>query len=900
MGSTLDIRTFGGLRVRVDGVDHERLDARSAEALLVYLAQAQRPVGREALADLLWPERSGHTARANLRSALHRLRRAFAPHLIADRTSVAMASDVRCDVVEFETHHRHRRYAEAVELYGGTFLDGFYLDASPRFEAWLHDEQERLRGLAIAARQALLEGAIADGRDAEALDHAHGVLALEPLHEPTHRTVLRLLVRSGRRASAAAHYESFRDRLRTEFDADPDGATLSLASTLFERAPHGHGDADVDPPRTVARPRRAALPTFAGALFGREAELETIARRLADPDCRWLSVTGPGGVGKTRLAVEAAARAHATTEHDVCFVPLADVADPALVIPTIVRRLDLDPRGSHDLVDLIGESLRNRRLLLVLDNLEQLAGAAPDLARLLAQVPGITVLATSRLRLHLSEEWLLPLDGLVSPGAARDLFAQHAGRADPAYDAAAHADAVDEICAHVGALPLALELAATWVNALTPSRIAQALREDDTLLRAPRPDLPPRHRAFASVFDASWELLTDHLRHVYARLAIFRGGFGMEEAALVADASLADLVALVDRSLVRRGADGRFMLHELLRRSAQARLDAGSDVVELARRHALAYASVAEGIVADLTGSDATAALSRLGQETENLRAALAWAIAAPAESATAVRLLDALALCWRLPLALDEALHWLERGLTLDLTDDARGTLLFHVGHIAWMRADFEEAERILRAAVALHDERAPGGRFRLARTRISLAMTALARGDPENADTLLDEALATLEAQDPDSWWSALAHGWRGQAAIARTDLVTARSALDTALRRFEHIGNAWGMGMFTGVAAGLHLRMGDVEGARQLARTSTTLLERVDFRHALAPTYALLARITRLAGDETEALELYRRCIDAYLDMGRVTAAAAAEAEMARPRPTEAARDARFGSA
>ena len=899
MGSTLDIRTFGGLRVHLGGVEHERLDARSAEALLVYVAHAQRPVGREALADLLWPERSGDTARANLRSALHRLRRAFAPHLVADRTSVALTSGVRCDAVEFERHHRHRRYAEAARLYGGTFLDGFYLDASPRFEAWLHDEQERLRGLAIAARQALLEEAVADGRDAEALGHAHGVLALEPLHEPTHRALLRLLVRSGRRESAAAHYERFRDRLRSEFDADPDGATLRLAGELFERAPHTLVDADVDPPRAAGRPRRAPLPTFGGALFGREVELETIARRLADPECRWLSVTGPGGVGKTRLAVEAASRAQATTEHDVRFVPLADVGDPALVIPTIVRRLDLDPRASLDLVALIADSLRDRRLLLVLDNLEQLAGAAPDLARLLARAPGVTVLATSRLRLHLSEEWLLPLDGLVSPEAARDLFAHHARRADPGYDAAAHTDAVDEICAHVGALPLALELAATWVNALAPARIAQALRDDDTLLHAPRPDLPPRHRAFTSVFDASWDLLTDHLRHVYARLAVFRGGFGAEEAALVADASLPDLVALVDRSLVRRGADGRFVLHELLRRSARARLDARGDGVDLARRHALTYASVAESIVADLTGSDVTGALTRLGHETENFRAALAWAIAAPAEPATAVRLLDALAFSWRLPLALDEALHWLERGLALELANDDRGTLLFHTGHIAWMRGDFEEAERILRAALARHDERTLGGRFRMARTRISLAMTALARRDAEGAEMLLDEALETLEAQDPDSWWSALVHGWRGQAAIARADLVTAQSALDDALRRFERIGNAWGSGMFTGVAAGLHLRIGDVEGARALARTSVMLLERVAFRHALAPTYALLARITRLAGDEAEAVDLYRRCIASYLDMGRVAAAAAAEAEMTQPRTTEAARDARFGT-
>lgn len=888
----LAVHTFGGLRWLEAGVDATELGARSAEALLVYLALQARPVPREVLAELLWPERPGATARANLRSALHRLQRAFGQHLAVSRAAIGLAPSVRCDVLEFEACVREGRPADAVGWYAGPFLAGFYLDGSPGFEAWMASEQERLAGLAVGAHQAWIEEAIDAGRDGEALDRARRLLALEPLHEPTHRSVLRLLGRLGQRREAIAHFDAFRSRLEEEFGTEPDDATSRLAASLRsgESAPVALEAVEERSP--LGRPNQppSAWPVPVGAFVGRSAELATVAQRLADPDCRWLTVIGPGGVGKTRLVVEAAVQARSRFLRGVCFVALGDVADPELLLPTLAQRLGLDLVAGADVAAQLAAYLRDKPLLLVLDELDHLVGTGPLLAEVLRRAPRVKVLATSRTRLHLSEEWLLPLDGFVEPDDARALFVLHARRADASFDPRRHEADLREIWAGTGGLPLAIELAATWVNALSPQRIARAVSGDAALLHAPRLDLPPRHRNMARVFDGSWNLLPEPLRLVFARLGVFEGGFTPEVAAEVAGAELADLLALTDRSMLRPGPAGRFDLHELLRRYARARLEATGSRGVVARRHANAFAEIAEGITAGMLGAETVDAIERFRAERGNLRAALAWALASPAEGDLAVRLVDAMAYGWRLTFGLDEAADALRRALALPaLSTGGRARLLYHAGHFAWMRGDLEEASETLHDVLRMLPD--PVGSMPAeAPVQISLAMTAWSLREPASAVARLDGLIDQLQAQGEETWWLALAHGWRGKAAISMGRLAEARTDLDASLRIFARLGNPWGSGMFIGVAAELHEALGDVDGARRLAATAVAQLERVGFFHALAPICAFLARLTRSAGDEPEAQRLYRRAAEIYREIGDLLAAEAVDVDRRPAWPAE----------
>jgi predicted ATPase/DNA-binding SARP family transcriptional activator len=896
MQTVLEIHTFGGLRVHVGGNHLPPLEARTAEAMLVYLARERRPVPRDVLAEFLWPDRPLGSAKANLRTALHRVRRRLEPFVITDHGAVALRGTVWTDVHAFEAHLRAGRPGEALALYRGAFLEGFYLDASPAFEAWAADEQERLRQLAIAAHQDEVARRSASGDDAAALEQAYRLIRLDPLHEPAHRAVLRLLARAGRRVEALRHLETYRTRLRDEYDVEPDAATLVLADRIRDsgtEAPELHTlaaapeavarDAPGDATMRTGAPRRAGVatgfPAFAGAFIGRQVALNTALHRLAHPDCRWLTVVGPGGAGKTRLVTEAAHRVLEAFPDGVVFVPLAGVREPDHVLPTLAQLLDFDVQPGADLARQLASFLSAKRLLLVLDNLEHLVDAAPVVTGVLRSAPHVQVLATSRTRLHLSEEWLLPIVGLPGPDDAQRLFALHAARADPDFDPRDHVDAVAEICRQVEGFPLAIELAATWVNAVPCERIAAQLAHGSALLAAPRRQGPTRHRSIESVFAASWDHLPDDLRIVFARLAIFRGGFLPTDALRVAGAPHGLLLDLVDRSLVRVAPGGRLELHELARRYAADRLAERGETRDVARRHLHTYAELARNAARRLFGPDLREGAQWFKAEQHNIRAALAWGLDEAGEADACAEFMGNVAWFWRLSCTLDEARGWLDRALNPahGLSKRSLATLSFHAAHFDWMRGEFALAEPALRASLERWELLGDEGRLGAARTRISLGMTYWALGDLERAGVAFTQAGRAFEELDAP-WWCALTDGWQAKLADAAGDAPAAQAAVDTCLVRFDRLGNEWGSGLFVGTAAELHFRRGDVAGARELARKSVSLLERIGFKHALGHMYHLLARIARAENDVSQAERYFDRAYHAYCELGHQAGASA----------------------
>jgi predicted ATPase/DNA-binding CsgD family transcriptional regulator len=380
------------------------------------------------------------------------------------------------------------------------------------------------------------------------------------------------------------------------------------------------------------------LPPQPTSFVGRREELAEIAALLADARCRLLVLVGPGGIGKTRLALEAAAAGGDAFRDGVYFVPLQSVAAPEFIVPAMAQAVGFAFHGRQDPREQLFEHLRSRQTLLVMDNLEHLLPGADLLATLLAQAPEVKLLVTSREVLGLREEWVRAVRGLdVPPGdlasgaegySAVQLFAERARQVNASFSLEREGDCAAAVCRLVEGMPLAIELAAAWLRALPCAEVAREIQRSLDFLSTNLRNVPERHRNVRAVFEQTWNHLPAQEQEVFRRLSAFRGGLTREAAAAVAGASVHTLQALVDRSLLAISPTGRYEMHELLRQYAAERLAAEPEVCRgVHDRHCSTYA----GFLADrevvLKGADQIAALAEVAAELDNVRAAWSWAV---------------------------------------------------------------------------------------------------------------------------------------------------------------------------------------------------------------------------------------------------------------------------------
>lgn len=628
-------------------------------ALLVYLMlEGDRPHQRSSLAALLWPEMQEQTALKNLRQSLHRLQQTLdeqSPDLSATLFSVTRQTVqgnpalVEVDVLNFqalllacERHpHRHlhlchdclERLEQAVALYQGELLAGFGLPDAPAFEEWLLFRRERLQQQAINALGRLVAAQAERGDSEPALANAYRLVALDPYWEESHRLIMRSLANGGQHGKALAQYESLARLLQTELGVEPAAETTALFDDI-QATMRG------EPATGYSLAALHHFPAQFTPFIGRRRELQQIEELFLDPDCRLVTLVGPGGIGKSRLSLRTGEQlaARAGFVEAIYFVPLASVRSAEALLTSLLNSLGVATAVRAAPLESLMDYLRDRRCLLILDNFEQLVDSAPLLSDLLTAAPGLRLLVTSQLPLQLSAEWRLALHGLDYPAdgqvsgdpmsySAVRLFVEAARQADPAFRLTDENEAaVLEICRLVQGMPLALELAAAWVRVMDCPAIASEISRGVEFLSLSPQDRSKRHQSMAAVFTYSWQLLSSTEQTVLGQLAVFRGPFTLEAATMITDATPLVLARLIDRSLVQRRQDGRYALHPLLRHFLSQEL-AGQDEAA-ARRHSDYYLEQVAGQEKALHGPQPRHAVAVLTPDLGNIGQAWQWAIA--------------------------------------------------------------------------------------------------------------------------------------------------------------------------------------------------------------------------------------------------------------------------------
>ncbi|MBI3960509.1 MAG: hypothetical protein HY328_16990 [Chloroflexi bacterium] len=656
------------LEMRVLGTPQVHLNSaavsfrlRKSLALLIYLAVTRQPHSRDKLATLLWPGYDQSTTRAYLRKALSLLQQDLpGDWLEIDRHQVALraGSNFWLDAAEYGRlvngagHGNLDALEHAAALYAADFLDGFSLPDAEGFEEWRLHEAETLRGQLIQLLKEVSDRLTGQGEVSRALVYARRRVALDAYDEAAHVAVMRLCEASGQIGQAIRQYENCLRLLREEVGVQPAPETTAVYREIVENG-RRNGVQNVPLPASIPGDvppgPPSNLPYLPTSFVGREEELAQIAQRLADPACRLLTLIGPGGMGKSRLAIEAAALALAdnpeTFPDGVWFVPLAAIENRDGLIGQLADTFQLPFARMGDPFPELLKRLGPKRLLIVLDNCEQLVEYAPLFSQLLAAAGGVKLLITSRERLNLPEEWLIHLHGLAVPpdpesvpagqgieaadAPALTLFSQRLRQLQPGFapsgEEARHAG---QICRMVGGMPLALELAAAWGDVLSCREIAGQLAQSLGILRSDSPSLPERHRSMQAVLVSTWQRLSGEEQRVMAGLSVFRGGFSRDAAAAVTGASLSLLQGLIHRSLVRRTGDGRYEMQELIRQYAAVKLARKTALLaQTQASHARYFAAFIQTREKDLATAPSPALLDEVAADVENVRAAWRYAL---------------------------------------------------------------------------------------------------------------------------------------------------------------------------------------------------------------------------------------------------------------------------------
>jgi predicted ATPase/DNA-binding SARP family transcriptional activator len=682
----MEFRILGPLEARVGGEIVALGGARPRALLAVLLLHANEAVSAERLAVALWGEDASAGAVKTVQVHVSRVRQAFGdPELLVTTPAgyrlrvrpgefdlhrfEALVADGRRALAAGEAERAAALLREALGLWRGPALGDL---ASAPFAP---TEIARLEEQRLAAVEARMEADLAAGRHSELIAELRQLTSEHAWRERLHSQLMLALYREGRQAEALEAYRQARDVLVGELGIEPGGDLRQLQQAILAHDPV----LDV-PSATVTRAidERPTLPVPPTALFGRETDLEAVLEMLGELRTRLVTLVGPGGVGKTRLAIEAARVLNLHFTDGARFVALASVSEPRELAATIARALAVPIGEGESSAAAVQRFLRDRRLLLVLDNFEQVVAGAPLVSELLSACPDLTALVTSREPTRLEAERIFAVRPLAVPTApapvlaarlrsygAVAMFVDRARARDHDFALSdANAAAVAKVCRRLDGLPLALELAAARIELLSPVELAARLDRALPLLVSGARDAPHRQRTLRATIDWSYGLLSDSERRAFARMAVFAGGAPVDAAETVTEATVLTLESLVSKQLLTR-RDGRVVMLETVREYALERLADDPDRDALHHRFAAWCLDFAREAAPHLVRADRAPWLARIDAELPNLLAALSWTTE-HGHAAQALRLGSALGYYWRHTNRLDDGLPWVTAALEL------------------------------------------------------------------------------------------------------------------------------------------------------------------------------------------------------------------------------------------
>jgi predicted ATPase len=843
----MQLQTLGGLVLHGSGF------SRSKPLLLLAYLGLEGPRDRRHLAELFWPD--AQDPLNSLRVTLTQLR-AAAPGILQE-TAAGLSSTLEVDAVQLLTA-LEASDPQVLERYHGPFLAGCHLSApGSELEEWIWSTRELLAGRMQEALLRQAEAAAAEGGFEAAARTAEKALALAGLPGPDRLERFYRVLLAGRSAGA--------EQLRLE--AATYGTDLLLTEQQARQQLTAGGAA---PPHN--------LPARLNSFIGRDPELVDLLRLLAEPDTRLVTLAGPGGAGKSRLALEAARLVwrEGRFRDGVYFVPLASLSEPALIPGAIAAALGRSPQQADSSEDWWCDLLSSQ-VLLVLDNFEQLLPGAPLLAELLSGCAQLKLLVTSRQRLHLEAEQAYLLEGLSYPpvqapsgsqatadqAAWHDsllLFEERARRSQPDFRLTeADLPPALAICRLTRGLPLGLELAAAWVRLLPVADIARELEHDLDFLTATGSDRQGRQVSLRATFEHSWRLLDLREQRALRQLSVFPGSFSRDAAAQVADAGITLLAALVDKSLLQVSAAGRFERHPLLRQFTQEKLLAEPREAALAwARYGAYFTALAAQAEEGLKGAGQVLWLERLEAEHDNLRALLLRGSLPGATAAEAVQALQVSAALWQFWLIhghLTEGRSWYDRLLAAALPAAAadRARALSGAGVLAFAQDDHAASHAYHAEALELREQ--AGLELAAARSLYNLGSIAAAQDDLVAAQPFFERSLQVFR-EHGDAWAVAMALTNVAMLALQLGDLPQARRLHEESLQHRRELGDLHGTSGALRNLASVLLEQGDCRSARSLLLEALRISDELGDLAGLAASFAALAALDAADGRPARA--------------------------------------------
>lgn len=872
--AALRLFLLGSFRLECEGrMIH--LPTRKAESLFAFLALFPESHHREKLAAGFWSDVPDEQARTSLRSALAALRKELGEGiLIADRETIQLNPDhaIWVDARAFEQSVADDP-TSAVSLYQSSLLPDFYDD-------WIAPERERLRILYLETLLQLAQQARSESKYARAIELARHVLLTDPASEKAHQHLMFCFAATGNRATALKQYDDCKRVLRDELNVEPSTETTALYRKIRAE-------------ETGSQAKEALLsnlPILLTSFVGRERELTELKELVGKT--RLLTLTGAGGCGKTRLAIQMATELAVVDrfKHGEWWVDLALLSDPTLVTQSVALVFNLSESPGMTLMAVLTDYLRSKELLLVIDNCEHLLGACAQLiGMLLSACPKIRILTTSREALNISGEVVWRVPSLALPDPVRipplaqlrqydaiQLFAERATAVAANWHLVENAAPAVQVCARLDGIPLAIELAAARLPVLSAQEIAARLDDRFNLLTGGSRAGLPRHQTLRATMDWSYDLLSDAERALLRRLSVFAGGFSLEAVGIIcagatSPAPLLDLLsALVHKSLVvveTRGDETRYRLLETVRQYAREKLVQANEADAYARRHRDWFLQRAEQIDPHVRSRDQLVWCDRLERDMENYRAALTSSLEQSDDTGveSAQRLAGALWWFWLIRGYWNEARTWLERSLDNRVVTPTRAWPLVGLAVMEHFVGNTAKCAPLFEEGLALFREQGD-----LRGTAFAASLLGSAVRDPARASALFDEARETAQELN-DEWLAARTDIGQGMFYDYQGQSSRALLFFESALKHARKAGDRWFIRNALDFLGAAVFDLGENDRAAKLFAESLAVSRELGNKNGIAMQLTQFGKVALRRRDYHQAYAFFEQGLALRREMG-----------------------------